>query len=84
MASESTGVNLDLNTAKTTNTPTQMHFPEDHARWDVHTNVSLNDGNLWKGKFSDDDAGPLLQEIKAEQSPEWRDISDRGPIYKSY
>ena len=31
-----------------------------------------------------DDLGPLIEEIEAGPRPEWRDISNRGPIYKSY
>jgi hypothetical protein len=28
--------------------------------------------------------GQLLQEVEDEQSPEWKDITDCSPIYKSY
>ena len=31
-----------------------------------------------------DNAGPLILEMEAGQCPEWRGISDWGPIYKSY
>jgi hypothetical protein len=28
--------------------------------------------------------GQLLQEVEAGKSPEWRDISQRSPVYKNY
>ena len=31
-----------------------------------------------------DDLGPLIREIEAGQRPEWKDISNHVPIYKSY
>jgi hypothetical protein len=34
--------------------------------------------------LADDDIGQLLQEVEAGQRPEWRDISDRSPVYKTY
>jgi len=35
-------------------------------------------------QLADNDLGPLIQEIDTGRRPEWRDISNRGPIYKSY
>ena len=32
--------------------------------------------------MADNDFGPLIWEIEAGQRPEWRDVSDRGPIYE--
>jgi hypothetical protein len=34
--------------------------------------------------LTDDDLGQLLQELEAGQRTEWRDISDRSPVYKLY
>ena len=34
--------------------------------------------------MADNDLGPLIREMEARQCPEWRDISDRCPVYKSY
>jgi hypothetical protein len=28
--------------------------------------------------------GPILEEVKARQCPEWKDIANRSPMYKSY
>jgi hypothetical protein len=39
---------------------------------------------LRREQLADDDLGQLLQELDAGQRPEWRDISDRSPVYKSY
>jgi len=35
-------------------------------------------------QLADNDIGPLMREVEAGRRPEWKDISDRGPIYKSY
>ena len=35
-------------------------------------------------QLAENDLGPLIQEIETGRRPEWRDISIRGPIYKSY
>ena len=35
-------------------------------------------------QVADNDLGPLTQEIETGRPPKWRDISNRGPIYKSY
>jgi hypothetical protein len=37
-----------------------------------------------KEQLADGDVGQLLQEVEAGQRPEWRGISDRSPVYKSY
>ena len=34
-------------------------------------------------QLADNDLGPLIREIEAGRRPEWRDISNRGQIYKS-
>jgi len=34
--------------------------------------------------LADNDIGPLMRELEAGRPPEWKDISDQGPIYKSY
>jgi hypothetical protein len=39
---------------------------------------------LRREQLADNDLGPLMREMEAGQRPEWKDISDRGPIYKSY
>jgi hypothetical protein len=39
---------------------------------------------LRRVQLKDDDVGPLLREVEAGQRPEWGDISDMGPVYKSY
>jgi hypothetical protein len=35
-------------------------------------------------QLNDPDIGPILQEVKAGQRPEWKDIVDRSLTYKSY
>ena len=35
-------------------------------------------------QLADNHLRPLIQEIEIVRRPEWRDISNRGPIYKSY
>jgi hypothetical protein len=30
------------------------------------------------------DIGPILQELETRQRPEWKEIADRSPPYKSY
>jgi hypothetical protein len=39
---------------------------------------------LRREQLADDDSGQLLQEVHAGQRPEWRDISDRSAVCKSY
>ena len=39
---------------------------------------------LRREQLADNDLGPLMREMEAGRRPEWKDISDRGPIYKSY
>jgi len=39
---------------------------------------------LRREQLADNDLGPLIQEIEAGRRTEWRDISNRGPIDKSY
>jgi len=34
--------------------------------------------------LGDNDVGPLMRQMEAEHHPEWGDISDQGPSYKSY
>ena len=34
--------------------------------------------------MADNDLGQIMREIEAGRRPEWKDFSDRGPIYKSY
>ena len=40
--------------------------------------------DLRREQLADNDLGPLIREIEAGRRPEWRDISNRDPIYKSY
>jgi hypothetical protein len=35
-------------------------------------------------QLNDPDIGPILQEAETGQRPEWKDIADRSPTYKSY
>jgi hypothetical protein len=52
--------------------------------------VAVAAANVWdraalrRKQLADDDLGQLLQEVEAGKRPEWRDISDRSPVYKSY
>jgi hypothetical protein len=39
---------------------------------------------LRREQLADDDLGMLLHEVEAGQRPEWRDISERSPVYKRY
>jgi hypothetical protein len=76
-----------------------LHLPkgQTRGRWpkirivvaDTAAAVAAATSNSWerqvlkREKLEDDDAGPLLWDVEAGQLPEWRDISDRGPTYKS-
>jgi len=42
--------------------------------------AELHSVEEWRSEF----VGPLLRVMEAGQCPEWRDISDRSPFYKSY
>lgn len=42
------------------------------------------DGQALRKEQLSDNFGPLMLEMEAGQCPEWKDISDWGPIYKSY
>jgi hypothetical protein len=46
------------------------------ASWDLAT--------LRTDQLNDPDIGPILQETETGQRPEWKDIADRSPTYKSY
>jgi hypothetical protein len=39
---------------------------------------------LRREQLADNYVGPLLRQMEAGQCPKWRDVSDWGPIYKSY
>jgi len=39
---------------------------------------------LRREQLEDNDLGTLIREMEAGRRPEWRDISDRGPVYKGY
>jgi hypothetical protein len=39
---------------------------------------------LRREQLDDPDVGPILQEVETGQRPEWKDIADRSPTYKSY
>jgi hypothetical protein len=34
--------------------------------------------------LDDPDIGPIVQDLETGQRPEWKDIADRSPTYKSY
>jgi hypothetical protein len=38
---------------------------------------------LWRKQLNDHDMGQVLQEVEAGRCPEWRDIANRSPIYRS-
>jgi hypothetical protein len=40
--------------------------------------------DLRREQLHDQDMVQILQEVDAGQRPEWKDIADRSPIYKSY
>jgi hypothetical protein len=46
------------------------------AGWDPAT--------LRKEQLNDQDVGPILEEVETEQHPEWKDIAEYRPTYKSY
>jgi hypothetical protein len=46
------------------------------AGWDPAT--------LRREQLADPDIGSILQEIETGQRPEWKDIANRSPAYKSY
>jgi hypothetical protein len=35
-------------------------------------------------QLNDTDMGPVLKEVETGRRPEWKDIADRSPKYKSY
>jgi hypothetical protein len=35
-------------------------------------------------QLNDLDTGPILEEAETRQCPEWKDVADRSPTYKSY
>jgi hypothetical protein len=39
---------------------------------------------LRREQLADDNLKQLLKEVEPGQRPEWRDINDRNPVYKSY
>jgi hypothetical protein len=39
---------------------------------------------LKREQLDDPDVGPILQEVETGQCPEWKDIADHSPTYKSY
>jgi len=39
---------------------------------------------LRREQLAENNLGPLIREMEAGQRLEWKDISDRGPLYKSY
>jgi hypothetical protein len=76
-------------------TPTQIHCPEecshclkveqraDGLKIRVVIAAAANGWDsaaLRREQLADDVLGQLLQEIEAEQRPEWRYISDRSPV----
>jgi len=40
--------------------------------------------SLKRKQLADKDLVPLIQKIESGQRQEWKDISDWGPVYKSY
>jgi hypothetical protein len=46
--------------------------------------VSWDPVTLRTEQLNDPDIGPILQEGETGQRPEWEDIADRSPTYKSY
>ena len=52
--------------------------------------VAAAAGNGWdrqalrRDQLVDNNVGPLMRELVAGQCPKWRDVSDQGPIYKTY
>jgi hypothetical protein len=42
------------------------------------------DRTALREKLNEQDVGQILQEVKAGQPPEWKDIADCNLIYKGY
>jgi hypothetical protein len=40
--------------------------------------------DLWREQLYDQDTGPILVEAVTRHRPEWKDITDYIPMYKSY
>jgi hypothetical protein len=51
--------------------------------WAVATN-GCDPAALRRDQLNDQDMGPILEEVEAEQHPEWKDIADHNPTYKGY
>jgi hypothetical protein len=45
--------------------------------------VSWDPVTLRTEQLNDPDIGPILQEVETGEQPEWKDIADRSPKYKS-
>jgi hypothetical protein len=45
---------------------------------------TCNPATLKRVQLSDQDMGPILEEVEAGQRPEWKDIADPSPTYKGY
>jgi hypothetical protein len=39
---------------------------------------------MLREQLADNDVGTLKREMDARRCPKWRDVTDQGPIYKSY
>jgi hypothetical protein len=48
------------------------------------TAAAAADGRPLRKRKADNIMGHILQEVKAGQAPEWKDIADRSPIYRNY
>jgi hypothetical protein len=74
-----------------------MAFCNDHDKRSVSTATKSSCGQtsstcelLWLhqqpagNQLNDQDMGPILEEAETRQRPEWEDIADCSPMYKSY
>jgi hypothetical protein len=73
-------------------------FPDDHAEKCNHCHKDLkqvraiaavetvgwDQTGLRREQLNDQGIGPILEEVESGQCPEWKDIADSSPIYKSY
>jgi hypothetical protein len=46
--------------------------------------VATNPAALRRDQLNNQDVAPILEEVEAEQEPEWKDIADCSPTYKGY
>jgi hypothetical protein len=50
----------------------------------VVASAGLDPATLRTDQLTDQDIGPILEEVETRQHPEWKDIADHSTTYRSY